>query len=249
MWLRKKAVEVEAESSDRWLVSYADFITLLFAFFTVLFATSQRDAEKSKVLEKSIQKDLMKAGPTGGETEEQGAAGATEAAPISAPIKKYPKENKETVDQQKIETVLEQNLSEEQLKAVVKDIEAEENGVRISLSAKKLFEGQTSVLTKSAPGVFNRIAKAFAQKKFKIYIESHTSDRTPSAEFKSSWDLAAARANVLTRYLIQVIKIDPKLVAAVSYGDSRPLAPNSSEENRNANERIDILISNDEQSF
>src|SRR3989344_8484573 len=133
----------EGGSSERWLISYADFITLMFAFFAVLYATSEKDLEKSKEFQESIKRYLIKAGSFG-ESGQQIQQGEKNNAVIEPPIQTYKNgrpEPMELLDQ--AETFIETKLTAEERKKYITDISADDWGVRISLPSVALFSNHS----------------------------------------------------------------------------------------------------------
>lgn len=237
---RKKKHEKEP-NHERWLVSYADFITLLFAFFIVMYATSQQDTEKAKQFENSIKKYLMKFGGFG-ESGPKLNKGVKYKSPIEPPIKKYSKGNVESQKVQlQIETYLEEKLTDKELEKVVKDISDDAIGVRISLAAKEIFHPDTAKFQRGALGTLNKIAKLLKQSKYRVIVEGHM-DASPDKENLMSWEMASERATQVVKYLAKVHKISGSRLAAMSYGGERPIVGNDSEINRERNRRIDFLI-------
>lgn len=239
------------DNPDRWLVSYADFITLLFAFFTVLYATSQANLEKAKEFEQSIKKYLIKAGAFGSSGQDINQ-GQIHNSPIDQPVKTFPQAADQEVDetQKKIEIFLEQNLSDDELERVLRDVSSDGPGVRISLAADEIFAEASARLKPKALPVLDKLAHLLAESKTKILVESHTDDSPIKSDlYPSQWELSANRATTVVRYLIKVRKIDGQRLAAVSYGPERPVVPNDSEPNRRRNQRLDFLILNESSPF
>lgn len=134
---RRKKTE-DHENHERWLVSYADFITLLFAFFVVMYAISSHDLKKAESFEQSIREHLTKFG--GGQGKAGGLNRSTkESSPVEPPIPQHQTPGDMQKVQFKVETYLEENMSPDELERVVKDIRSDNLGVRISVAADEIF--------------------------------------------------------------------------------------------------------------
>jgi chemotaxis protein MotB len=233
--MRKRKTEELHESHERWLVSYADFITLMFAFFVILFATSEQSLEKTKQVENSIRQYLVKMGAMGdsGSKVNQGAEYNT---PIESPLKVFPRGSEETQKvQKKIESFMFSQLSGTQLEKLVKDISPDSYGVRITLEADQIFERGGSQMKKSALIALDQVAKLVKESHRRILIEGH-SDETQflSDKYPSVWELSSMQASKVLRYLSKVHKVEESKMATVAFGNQRPLPP--------YNRRIDILV-------
>lgn len=235
----------EHENHERWLVSYADFITLLFAFFTVMYATSNADLDKSKKFEKSIREAF---GVLGGEGQDIGSNNfpnhANKGMVIEPPIKIFNNRNssKEEVKEAMMMMIDEKMTEDERTKAGF-SVRTDEDGVRISLLASKLFpEGSAKVL-KGSLLTLDVVANILKLTGKDIVVEGHTDNQIiQSATYPSNWELAGARAATIVRYFIQRHEFPSDKLRVVSYSDQRPLENNDSDENRSKNRRIEILI-------
>lgn len=237
----------EHDNSERWLVSYADFITLLFAFFVVLYATSTQNVEKEKKFEEVIRERFRMSGGQGG-----GTTGPRAGSPIGGTaleaVDFFQRRNLQTEDlQEYIEQLLNKNMSADERKATIQEIRHDDIGVRISLAASTFFPSGSAKLRLPATKSLDKIAQVLKLANRRIIIEGHTDDiPVAGGQFESNWELAGLRATSVVRYLIKVHKFDASMLAAISYADQRPLVPNSNEENRAKNRRIEILIINSE---
>lgn len=234
------------ENHERWVVSYADFITLLFAFFVVLYATSQKDVKKGKELEKSIRRYLVKISMAvggGGKKVGQNQDKQYES-PIKSPIDTFPTEKKETREVRNlVETLVVSQLSDKELVAKVNDLYTDAMGVRLSLSSGDLFEQNSSRLKKSSLATLNKVGSFLKTIDHRIIIEGHTDNQPLNQKnYPSHWELASARATTLVRYFVKVHKIAPSRLGALSYGDTRPILPNTTAHNRAKNNRMDVLV-------
>ena len=233
--MARRKLEEEPENHERWLVSYADFITLMFAFFTILFATSEQNTEKTKEFEKSLRVNLIKMGAMGdsGDKMNQGSEYNT---PIDNPIKSYTKTSEEVQSlQKKVERFFEANLSASELDKLIRDISPDAYGVRITLSGDSLFaRGSVQMKPDSLPAL-DKIAKLVKEMNRRLIIEGHSNETAQAKElYPTTWELSSVQAAKVLRYFSKVHKIDSNKMATMSYGDQRPLPP--------YNRRIDLLI-------
>lgn len=239
--MRARKKHEEHENHERWLVSYADFITLLFAFFVVLYATSTQNEEKEKKFEDSIRTNFRMIGGAG----ERDANGAL-FGQVFDPLEMIQKRNLGNAElEDAVEQVLQKNMSKQERKETISNIRYDQTGVRISLSAATFFPSGSSKIRLPALQSLDKIATILKQSGRHIVIEGHTDDRAlAGGNIESNWELGSLRATSVVRYLIKYHQMDAKKLAAASYADQRPLVPNTSEENRAQNRRIEILIVN-----
>ncbi len=246
---RKKKPE-EHENLERWLVSYADFITLLFATFVILYALSQIDLAKFKELKSSIREafnhspTILKGDP--GLMNKNGqnlltAGGISNTQNMIPPILDVIAA-KEEKKQYKFQDELKAKKINE-LSGV--KTEVTERGLVIKLIGNIFFDPSTSELRKESLKTVREIGELLKEKfPFNmIRVEGHT-DNQPihSSKFPSNWELSAYRAASVVRYLINTVGIKKDALVAVGYGDSRPIASNDTAEGRKANRRVEIVV-------
>jgi chemotaxis protein MotB len=242
----KKKHEEEHENHERWLVSYADFITLLFAFFTVLYATSQKDAAKAQEFQKSIQKAFRSFVDFGG-VKGKFVDNDTASQIIPPPIDVVPLEGGPQETQDYLEREIQKALGDDDASQYIADIRSDAQGVHVSLAASSFFYPGESLLKESALPALEKICSVVAKLTHRFIIEGHT-DNVPihSDRFPSNWELSATRASTIVRYMIARHKVNPNRLAAVGYADERPITSNDTPANRAKNRRIDILIVTDD---
>lgn len=245
----KKRRHEEHENHERWLVSYADFITLLFAFFVVLYATSNSNTEKEKQFEESIRKEMkigMGFGGGSGSGPKDGFGmkfGEVDAIP-DAEI--FPRRAGPTEVEDVVERLIEKSMTAKERAEAISSIRHDSMGVRISLAAANFFPSGSAKLRLPALSSLDKLAGILKRTDLKVMIEGHTDDlQVNSGQFETNWELASARASSVVRYLAKVHKVDPKRLGAASYADQRPVVPNTTEDNRNKNRRIEIVILTD----
>lgn len=242
---RRKKHE-EHENHERWLVSYADFITLLFALFAVLYATSSQNYEKEKEFEDSVRAQFKMVGGVGNALNQAGGMLGQIISPVDDDLfLRRGVGNGELEDY--IDRLLEKRMTKEERKLVVSNMRHDAMGVRISLAASTFFPAGSTKMRLPALKSLDKIAEILASSNRRIIIEGHTDDLpVAGGQFESNWELASLRATSVVRYLTKVHGISPQRLAAISYADTRPLVPNTNEESRAQNRRIEILIVNEE---
>ena len=252
---RKKKHEGHA-NHERWLVSYADFITLLFAFFVVMFASSQTDKAKARAISESVSQALDKGGVQaivhevlGGTVDEKGQGNAQLKGPGGSQPKNEPvpppppalPENKELLPKL---TYLTEALKAE-IAAGKLEIRQEERGLVISLKQAAFFpSGDDTVDLKSYEAI-DKIAGIFRDSPNPIRLEGHTDSRPIHTDrFRSNWELSSARGIAMLELLGTRFGIPHERLAVVGYADTMPKASNDTEEGRARNRRVDIVILN-----
>jgi chemotaxis protein MotB len=240
-----RRLEEEAENNDRWMVSYADFITLLFALFTVLYATSQQDSDKEKQFEKSIRKYFQQS-PSAGAMINVGTGkdDASVETPLANPLStQQEKQTARSEVEKEVDNAIKKELSEDERKNLVGSVRHEAVGVRISLASSAIFPSGSNKIRPEAMKGLDKLGALIKKLNRRVIIEGHTDDQPVQNEnYPSNWELASMRATKMVRYLIQRHQIDPQQLVAISYADQKPVAPNDSEENRAKNRRIEVLI-------
>jgi len=218
----------------RWLLTYADMITLLTAFFIMMYSMSVLNLEKFKAVAISVRSGF------GGQV---GGAGILDKGGVV-----YAQEHQgETPDPgptlEAIMRYLSNYVRRHNLGDVVK-IRITSRGLIISLTADGLlFERGQADLTPGARVVLDEVAVLLAKVKNDILVEGHTCDLPiATSAFPSNWELSTARATAVVRYLVERHHIAPDRIGAAGYADTRPFLPNTCEANRRRNRRVDVVI-------
>lgn len=233
------------ENHERWLVSYADFITLLFAFFVVMYATSTNNVDKQKEFEESVRVNLRLAA-----AEKSSNNGAPDASAIIAEYmqgqdgpEKFPQKSGSAEAADYTARYLQKQIPADVQKQMGLEVRHDAVGVRVSLAASSVFPEGEYKMKRSGIDVLNKLGDLLKQTDKKVIIEGHTDDQAiNSTTIPSNWELGSLRATSVVRYLIKYQNLDPKRLAAISYADQKPLVPNDSPENRAKNRRIEVLI-------
>lgn len=229
----------ETAGMMRWLVTYADMITLLLALFIMLYAISTLDIQRFKALVEEFQA-LFTGGGTSVMSGGRGVLrlGAPESQkPLVVPL--LPGKKPEMHDE---EETLERFIERRGLEGKVL-IHREERGLVVSLLTDGIFfEKGSAELSEEAKRVLREIAPVLKSSGRFIRVEGHTCNlpiHTP--RFPSNWELSLARAVTVVQYLI-ACGVPPERISAVGYGEFRPMFPNTNEENRRLNRRVDIVM-------
>lgn len=241
---------------ERWLVSYADFITLLFAFFVVMYSIANQDKAKIKQITEAIQRSFVGASTmmdsgsgkvlnvfTNPATEYgqviDTTIGRSNAAPDQDPELQRIAEN--------VEESLPYQLQTTDLKDTLRMV-YDDRGLVIRFSANKLFlPGKIEVDQKYWP-LLNKITEIVANNSRVIRVEGHTDNSPlPPGKFPESWtnwELSAMRAAWIVRYMKAAGKIPTVRLAAAGLSDGQPIADNNTEEGRALNRRVEIVVTN-----
>ena len=231
---------------ERWLVSYADFITLLFAFFVVLYSTAQVDNKKivqvSAAIEGGFQELGAFTGNSGGPPERSGPPAAENPAPPTKPTPASATAVEFRPDVDLLKRQLQEALGEEIRKHEI-EMRVTPEGLVLSLSEVGFFNTGDATLLRDGQDTLTRIAKVLNAKGFSIRVEGHT-DNVPmhNSRFKSNWDLSTARATEVVSLLVERYGFDPRQISAAGYSEYHPITSNDTEEGRRTNRRVDVVV-------
>ncbi len=266
---RAIVVEADAERSDGKLsvdvlnggvVSYADFITLLFAFFVVLYASSQVDKRKVGKLALAIQVAFQQMGVF--ETSNtQIPLSDSEAVPFSqvqvvenaertADMERFVQPMKgilsptASAPMKNIQEELEKALAPE-IKNKVVDVHAKREGLVVSLREVGFYESGVAAMRESSRGAVDRLAAVLSSRSEFLRIEGHTDDvPIHNKHFDSNWELSSGRATELIKLFVERYRFAPIRLSAAGYAEFHPVAPNDTPEGRARNRRVDVVILN-----
>ncbi len=257
--MRRKKQE-EEPNHERWLVSYADFITLLFAFFTTLYAISTVDVQKMgkmvTSMRESFDSNLFPAGsrslslnPGAGDNPssreilqsiDQRGTRAKNAANLASGSRRNLLSGEKELGRLKRE--IEQILSAEVQKGRLR-MKLEPRGLVISLGEAGMYDSGSDQIKPEGKAMLDTVAMSLASLQNQIRVEGHT-DNVPirNSRFPSNWELSTARATGMLRYLVERYSFMPDLLSAGGYAEYRPAATNDTEEGRTHNRRVDIVV-------
>ncbi|HAG95573.1 MAG: flagellar motor protein MotD [Pseudomonadales bacterium] len=269
--MRRRQVE-EHENHERWVISYADFITLLFAFFVVMYSISSVNEGKYKVLSDSLvsvfnaqpktfdpltvgDKDVRKSNdqliklPVPGDYPSKddykfSVEGLFDDVENRAARQGEMRDN-EVDHLSKITEQLATKL-QQQIDSNEVEIRGNDEWIEVNIKASVLYPSGSATLSDPAKSVLSTVSDILRDKPNPIHVEGYT-DNVPieTRQFPSNWELSAARAASVVRYFEQR-GINPAQLAAVGYGEHHPVADNDNEEGRSRNRRIALVISKSE---
>ncbi len=246
---RRRRNADENDNHERWLVSYADFITLLFAFFVVMYSLSSVNEGKYRVLSDSLVQAFrnININDSGEQIVLPPVAVTTPVLPVTpAP----PSPQDEALAAQRKQTAERMRNMAEEIRRVLSPltqagrVSVSEGafGISVEINASLLFPPGEAVLGSGAVTALQAVAGVLAGASFPITVEGHT-DNIPISTFRfpSNWELSAARAASVVRLFIDS-GVRPDRLTAAGYSDQRPVAGNGSEDERARNRRVAILI-------
>ena len=237
----------EHVNHERWLVSYADFITLLFAFFVVLFASSQSDKKKQLKLSEAMQTAFTPLGTFDAHSKtppltDINASAITNSIP-SPIVRPLPSASTESLEETEARL---RNLIAEQVAAggippggIAMRITPD--GLVISLHEAGFFPSGSAEVRPASIPMISILANTLPAGPLRV--EGHT-DNVPihTAQFASNWELSTARSTAIARLLLEHGPIDPANLTAAGYAEFHPVASNATEDGRTQNRRVDIIL-------
>lgn len=249
----------ERVNHERWLVSYADFVTLLFAFFVVLYSTAQVDKRKVGHLALAIQVAFQELGVFSAsntqipidakdpmpfstvqaiENNERVAAMGRIVSPPSGPLSSANENGDLTSLRKELQRALAPEISRREVA-----LRTVPDGLVVSLREIGFFESGSADIKSSSQPAFGRIVGLLAQRNFRIRIEGHTDDvPIHNSRFDSNWELSTARATQLVRLLMTKYELAPERLSAAGYAAYHPVTANRTAEGRAQNRRVDLVI-------
>lgn len=239
--MARKKHEDEPDSHERWLVSYADFITLLFAFFVVMYAISSVNTGKYRVLSESLGNAFGRVAPAMPTTRAQidmsigGQARLFSAQKHELAVRR---EKEQMTDMARdILKTLAPLVNQGKVR-----VSQSSRGVNVAINASVLFAPGEAKLTNESGQALRAIALVLKNDKHAIQVEGHT-DNLPISNpmFPSNWELSAVRASSVVRLLVEN-GIDESRLIAVGHGSNQPVGPNDTGENRSRNRRVEVMI-------
>ena len=233
----------EVDNHERWLISYADFITLLFAFFVVMYAISSVNENKYKVFSASL-------------TTAFGGEGAAKSDTIT-PLNEQDQLLKSLVDRRNSRVIERQRKQQEYLRNVVKNlnqimaplvtsgqvaVSQTSRGVVLEINASALFNQGDAALRGEAIKTLVEVARMLGQGDQAIEVEGYTDDVPISnPRFPSNWELSSARARSVVRLFIEQ-GVEAGRLTAVGSAANHPVSPNDTAEGRARNRRVTVTI-------
>jgi len=254
--MARKKKHPEHPNHERWLISYADFITLMFAFFVVMFASSQTDRSKAQQISSAVKDALEKGGVPavvheilGGTVDDKGKGNAMMKGPGGVQ-KQIP--NKTEVPESKVAvtdllpsmTYLTQALAAE-IKAGKVEVHLDARGLVVSLRQAAFFPSGGDEIAPPGMQSIEKIAKTIRDLPNPVRLEGHT-DSIPihNERFSSNWELSTARSIAMLQVFTGQYGLPNDRFSVAGYAETKPIDTNDSVEGRAHNRRVDIVILN-----
>jgi len=235
-------------SRDRWLVSYADFITLMFGFFVVLYAFAKADQRKEAQVSVAIDSGFRSLGIFPDAARKASANAAAEGneqpeLPMNIVMGEdvlAPAQVKN--DLERLRGELTQTLSNQVATHTV-SIQMGRDGLVISLREAGFFDSGSATPKRDTLATLRQIATSLGRTPYDLRIEGHTDNRPiHNASFDSNWELSTARATNIARLFVEQKMIPPERISASGYAEFHPVASNDSDEGRAQNRRVDLVV-------
>lgn len=225
----------EEEDTERWLITYADMITLLMAFFIMMYAMSNVDQGRFSALATSVRTEFAGTGlPSGPDVTLVNQGVATSLGIVNGTRFGL---------HDNVEKGLDKALARTGLRKHVQVLELDGNLVIRLLADKVLFASGSARLMQENRELLSRIATILRVLPFAVRIEGHT-DNVPihTPAFRSNWELSTRRATNVVLYLVRTQGLPADQFSAAGYADTKPVVPNNTAANREKNRRIDIVV-------
>lgn len=240
--MARKKFEEEHENHERWLISYADFITLLFAFFVVMYAISVVNEEKYKMFSQSLSKALAGRGAVT-VASSTGAMAPAPTVSLSSLVQRRRAEalRREREVMRKLAVKLAETLAPMVKEGKVR-VTQNSRGVSVEINASVLFDPGDATLTRESDQALRALAVLLRDDPHAIQVEGHT-DTMPIASglFQSNWELSAVRASSVIR-LFNDSGVVANRLTAVGHAANVPAASNDTQEGRARNRRVTVMI-------
>ena len=243
---RRKSIPHESENTDRWMVSYADFVTLLFAFFVVMYAISSVNEGKYRVLSDTMT-EAFKVAPKSPDPiqigkENRAISSAESTKDIIPPVKILPKsERTYEREMQQIAQTVSKSVKPLIDQGLIK-VTQHKLWVEIEMNSKILFSSADSELEEEAFPALKALAGVLKTLPNSIDVEGHTDNVPINNElFPSNWELSAARAASVV-HLFTNYGVNPRRLSSIGYAEYRPISNNLTSEGRLRNRRVKVVI-------
>lgn len=246
--MRRRFTAKSHASHERWLVSYADFVTLLFAFFVVLYAFAKADQKRQTEVSQAIDTAFKSLGVFGNASrmpDNKTTSSATEQSVM--PMNIVMGEDVLAPAQVKDDLVRMKHDLDERLASQIAQhtvaIKMGKDGLVISLREAGFFGSGSAQPRKESLDSMKQIASEIAQMPYDLRVEGHT-DNVPvhTAEFGSNWELSSARATNVARTLLDLHAVSPDRLSAAGYAEFHPVDTNDTADGRGRNRRVDLVI-------
>ncbi len=236
----------EHENHEKWIIPYADMVTLLFAFFVVMYAQSLQDPKKMKSVSESVSEAFV-GNKSGSDKSKKIDVMGLDGKPVAS--RRFL--TKRSVTNQEIMEEIKESLERMGLEVIYQDkaspiqFRIDERGLVISISAGYLFEPNSADIPQELYPIIQIISEVLTSTDRLVAIEGHTDNlAVAGSRFYDNWDLSTLRATSMLRLLRDEFSIDAKRMTSSGYASYRPVADNNTEEGRSQNRRVDIIMLN-----
>ncbi len=248
--MARKRQEEDHDNHERWLVSYADFVTLLFAFFVVMYSLSQVNEGKYRVLSDALLQAFKPDAPASTPKVVSSVPGAHSRGALvpSGIVPQLAIRHGDEVVRERARLPLNQiavmlnDALGSQIESGKVRITQTVRGITVDINASALFNSAEALLHPEANKILGSVAEVLSAVENEVEVEGHTDNEPIStAQFPSNWELSGARASSVVRLFIER-GIAPARLTAVGYADTRPQEANNSPESRGRNRRVTVLL-------
>ena len=243
--MRRKHQEEGHSNQERWLLTYADLITLLMIFFVLLYTLSKIDTQKFKAVAESLSAAIGSGTPAKVQVQTDNGSSIIELNQQEGNAVKDNGKNQtndtESKTIQAIKKQIDNYLAANHLSSKA-ETDIEERGLVVSIRDTLLFSSGSAQVTSTAQSILQKLCSILAPLPNYIKVEGHT-DNAPihNSQFPSNWELSTSRAVNVVHILVSQ-NIAPERLSAVGYGEYRPVVPNTSDANMSRNRRVDLVI-------
>ena len=238
------AQSLGTQSGQRWLMPYADMITVLLGLLLVLLASTHLKKTQAEDQLARVQTVAHQAQQSLAIRESEMAMLAQKLSASLTPRTPEPEKTLENASKTPQNTLKNDVKSDISVQPI--SVQQSGEGVVITLSETVLFAPGEATLTPAALPTLGKLAEIIRQKGKAVRVEGHT-DNTPiaTAAFPSNWELSTARATTIARYLVETRGLPADQISAAGYGEYRPVAQNSTDEGKRQNRRVAIVLLNE----
>lgn len=240
--MARRSKRIEHDNHDRWLISYADFITLLFAFFVVMYSISSVNVSKYQTFSDSLSRAFSKQPSPATTTPVNSQQEQMLKALVDRRTARLGEQQRKLQEHMQVIAGGLTQVMSSMIDSGLVSINQNKRGVVIDISASSLFKTGEAALQPEVLGTLRQVATVLSKEGYAIEVEGHTDDvPIKTAQFPSNWELSSARASSVARMLIDNGVLEKRL-AVVGLAANQPLVPNDSPEKRAKNRRVTITI-------
>lgn len=247
--MNRRRQHATEKGAPKWMVTFSDLMTLILVFFILLFSMSVVDAQKFRAIADSFQdRAVFDSFPSVVPFDNPAEDREVQEDPLNEetdPFENFENMEQNEIDQQlddlleDVNEYLEENEFTEEITA-----SRDDRGVVLVLQEQALFESASADLIGDAQPFLDKVAELLDTIPNMVKVEGHTDSRPiRTAQFPSNWELSGARASSVIRYLSDTADLDQERFMAAGYGDTRPIAPNTTADNLQQNRRVVVVIS------